>query len=901
VVLVACLAASTAVGAANFQDRDISKTYGEDLDKESEFLGCTGSDCPDELEMRVCGAEMNASKESTGSGSSDFYYPPKESPSPTKTLYLPDFRDPGDASEREQAPCSTGERKIRYFNENDTEIGHVNLTVKSKGIPIGGNKKDKPVKADHLYVIGNHKGGEFRMYNMFISNSGGTGGELEDTFTGGAYGDLGQGAIFVEEVDADFPKKRQFCTYTAPLRRLQDDPSAITTRLPGRDLPRDLVIDSGRNDITGVDDKCTSGGSKGTPYDVIQGLRDKGNGDFLLDPEDAGTYDSANGRNFNIHAKNFNFNSWQPVHTDGAPTFNGSLMVGHHVREDGTIFDDSRPSYHHWFQCNKRNDKETIKRIAASGNTYRCDAKGDDSSWWRDTEGGDWEKITCSEGAVEYRGTKSGSGKHTFRALYDPANSAPPCDYQRSEKFTAENPDTADFPGLGGNGRTSFLCFNLPDRSDTVGVVPDIEGRDELIEFCADDVEYYSGPALNMPVAIYFDFNRTTLYRQGLRSTDQSTLETGDIWMVPETLENPSPHVDSTGWDPEQQTLKQAEKLYSENKPLDNDTWIARNLEDVGDYGHPSNANESWTIRLPDGMQTGSRQETGPDFDGGFAGKCNRSGTEFRVDTNLDGGGEVLSGGCKMNDLPAATERVNIQVNMLDLVTRPSAPGDGLENHFIGFVINESEAQKWAEAFEYAGKDDGLLDTSDNSNWKPPKVHAQCFVGDEGTGPAKLRGPASSINVVNITADLQLNQDTYVVGKVPDRSGAGLVGNEYQDYTCIWGFQQEFIGPFYRSLGFYRKTGNDYLTFGRRDNRESRLVSSKASTVDYSSDEDGGMTFNETEKLAARFQSYAKAHPSNVTSNKIEIFENFITPTQQDNSDPDLARSTNPRSAYPVS
>lgn len=99
-------------------------------------------------------------------------------------------------------------------------------------------------------------------------------------------------------------------------------------------------------------------------------------------------------------------------------------------------------------------------------------------------------------------------------------------------------------------------------------------------------------------------------------------------------------------------------------------------------------------------------------------------------------------------------------------------------------------------------------------------------------------------------------------------------------------------------VGFYRKTGNEFISHGKSGQDTSRITSSAGDSIDYSSDSDGGITFEEAKQISQNAQnSYLNVYRGEDSSGKKQLFNNYITRAELESDS--LSRSTNPLDAYP--
>lgn len=99
-------------------------------------------------------------------------------------------------------------------------------------------------------------------------------------------------------------------------------------------------------------------------------------------------------------------------------------------------------------------------------------------------------------------------------------------------------------------------------------------------------------------------------------------------------------------------------------------------------------------------------------------------------------------------------------------------------------------------------------------------------------------------------------------------------------------------------VGFYRKTGNEFISHGTSDEDTSRITSSAGDSIDYSSDSDGGITFEEAKQISQNAQnSYLNVYRGEDSSGNKQLFNNYITIAELESDS--LSRSTNPLDAYP--
>lgn len=644
----------------------------------------------------------------------------------------------------EEVSCGNGLHSVvAYASEFDSgtekKIGETYLDITPRNMERN--------KGKYLYVRMNKRDGKSDILKSFLISDS----NWKPT-------DVEQGGIGVQEVDGGPPGNLDTCFYDSA------DGEKVTEEYSSSNL------DSGA--IEELYGPCEPNRDGYGPQDVLQTSFAAGVDDGVIPPNRGGPGNPL---------KDWELDSWSPVHRDGSYYPDGEIIRGYeplHYTNDGD--DRHEPDGPYWFVCRESSDGKTVS-ADSQGRTslYRCDAHSGDESW-RDDQKNDWEQVAqcqdgldndgegnvdledpyCDgnpekelEGPLECVPVVSDSVTNTEGdninqkvALYDTTT-----DGQYSpEGLACEYNSIDEEPGFTGQPATQFECYDAgggTDQTSAVASVNNYEGpeslSDDAQEFCNNRLALVSSFSQNpMPASLYF--------------VPKRAMQQGTAW------------AGENGFRPNYrfQTLHMAEIKYSSpGTEHDVQLWsVDRNMENTDGYlnDNPENYIDAWDVSNATGIYNedvnypfrGTLPE-GDVFDGGFHGVCEPGLTWVR---NND---EWL---CDVGEVSDQSIEIN---------TYGGLNGD-LGGKLAGFQIDWEEMRKWQGAHPSAPPEGG-------GGVNPLKIRAMCWQGGPDERPQNLN------EAVNLSASVNEEETTYVVGRLPERSTTPSNPNSY---ACVLGMSQ---------------------------------------------------------------------------------------------------------------
>lgn len=477
------------------------------------------------------------------------------------------------------------------------------------------------------------------------------------------------------------------------------------------------------------------------------------------------------------YSGSYGINTVSPAHKNGDFIIDGQLARGYEPNIPGNSELNGQGPY--WYVCRDGADyprsagsggKTISLQPEEGGQLLRCDAEGNGTGY-RDETPNDWEEVTeCQDGLDNNDNDKVDTD--------DPAcNNNPSTEIEGGQVCQP----VVGVPESGGS-KAAFYDVSgdsySPQSSDcTYGEIDtDLHYTNQPAELfeCTSSgggtavADNYSGPTPDAADSFCSNIANTE---------EMMTIMPAVQYFVPKTAMTPG----STRWAREDtsyqeggfrpndqfQTLHTAENKYNWAKPHDPTGWAEHNMDNQSYEDYTDNHEEflnAWDVANASGYY--SEDITYPTrgtldqdnvFKGGFYGDC----PSYMNWT--------YSGGEWLCDVGSAGE-TTITINSYRMGS------DDLGGKLAGFQVNWTEMQKWQGGHPAAppqGSEDGWIDNV--------KVKAMCWQGAQSERPQDLN------KAVNLTAEVQGGQTTYVVGEMPDR---GSVANPSQ-YTCVFGFSQQ--------------------------------------------------------------------------------------------------------------